>query len=99
MDNALKFTPKGGRVKVALKPSEGEVEFSIQDSGPGIPKEQQSLIFERYRQGKAEKESEGVGLGLAIVKKILDLHDASIRVFSSPNEGAAFSFSLPVYSA
>ena len=99
MDNALKFTPEGGKVVVALKPTEKEVEFSIRDSGPGIAKEQQSLIFERYRQGKAEKENEGAGLGLAIVKKILDLHDASIRVFSMPNQGASFSFSLPVYSS
>ena len=99
MDNALKFTPDGGRVSVALRPTDREVEITIRDSGPGIPKEQQSLIFERYRQVKAEKQEEGVGLGLAIVKKILELHDASIQVFSNPNEGASFSFCLPVYVA
>ena len=99
MDNALKFTPEGGKVAVQLKPSDRQVEITIKDSGPGIPKEQQSLIFQRYRQVKSEKQEEGVGLGLAIVKKILELHDASIKVLSMPNEGAAFSFSLPVYVA
>lgn len=99
MDNALKFTPQGGKVAVQLKPSDRQVEITIKDSGPGIPKEQQSLIFQRYRQVKSEKQEEGVGLGLAIVKKILELHDASIKVLSMPNEGAAFSFSLPVYVA
>ncbi len=97
MDNALKFTPEGGSVTVTIKPNKENVEIAIKDSGPGIAKENQQLVFERYRQTKTGKEKEGAGLGLAIVRKIMDLHNASIKVFSKPNEGTTFSFQLPVY--
>ncbi|WP_422350298.1 sensor histidine kinase [Flagellimonas sp.] len=98
MDNALKFTPEGGEVTVKLESEEDHVEVTIKDSGPGIKKDNQALIFERYRQTKAGQEKEGAGLGLAIVKKIMEIHDSSIKVFSKPNEGTSFSFSLPVYA-
>jgi len=97
MDNALKFTPEGGAVTVEIKSLKKDVEISIKDSGPGIAKEHQQLVFERYRQTKTGKEKEGAGLGLAIVRKIMELHNASIRVFSQPKEGTTFSFSLPIY--
>lgn len=98
LDNALKFTPNGGNVSVKLVAHSNRVQVVIQDSGPGIKKENQSLIFERYRQTKTGVEKEGVGLGLAIVKKIMEIHNSSIKVLSKPNEGTSFSFSLPVYS-
>ncbi|MEN1785221.1 MAG: HAMP domain-containing sensor histidine kinase [Bacteroidota bacterium] len=97
MDNALKFTPEGGQVTVAIHPSDTDVEIAIRDSGPGIAKADQQLVFERYRQSKTGKEKEGAGLGLAIVRKIMDLHNARIQVFSKPDEGTTFSFSLPIY--
>ena len=98
MDNALKFTPEGGAVVVKILPDTDAVEITIKDSGPGILPENQALIFERYRQTKTGQQKEGAGLGLAIVKKIMELHNASIKVLSRPDEGTAFSFSLPVYS-
>ncbi|TAI46961.1 sensor histidine kinase [Flagellimonas allohymeniacidonis] len=98
MDNALKFTPEGGKVIVKIESENDNVEVTIQDSGPGIKQENQALIFERYRQTKTGEQKEGSGLGLAIVKKIMEIHDSRIRVFSKPNEGTAFSFSLPVYA-
>ena len=97
MDNALKFTPENGEIIVGIKLVKKSVEIAIKDSGPGIAKENQQLVFERYRQTKTGKEKEGAGLGLAIVRKIIELHDASIKVFSRPNEGTTFSFSLPVH--
>ena len=97
LDNALKFTPNGGNVRIALQDLGNSVEIRIVDTGPGIPEAQQRFIFERYRQTKSGQQKEGAGLGLAIVKKILELHNASIQVFSKPNEGTAFSFSLPLY--
>ncbi|WP_289644948.1 sensor histidine kinase [Maribacter aestuarii] len=97
MDNALKFTPEKGEIIVKIEPKGKNVEITIKDSGPGIRKENQALIFERYRQTKTTKQKEGAGLGLAIVKKIIELHNGSIKVLSKPNEGTAFSFSLPVY--
>jgi signal transduction histidine kinase len=98
MDNALKFTPAGGEVKITLRETDNNVEVRISDTGPGIPESEQSAIFERYRKASAEdSRTGGAGLGLAIVKKILELHDTGIRVQSRLNEGAAFVFQLPAY--
>ncbi|SFR53287.1 Signal transduction histidine kinase [Robiginitalea myxolifaciens] len=97
MDNAMKFTPDGGVVRMRLKSGKEAVEVCIADSGPGIAPGQEALIFERYRQSKTGKEKEGAGLGLAIVRKIMELHNATIKVLSPPEQGASFSFSLPVF--
>ena len=98
MDNALKFTPEHGEVRVSIVAKEDKVEIMIKDSGPGIQQEHQALIFERYRQTKTGKQKEGAGLGLAIVKKIVELHNSSINVFSKPDEGTTFVFSLPIHT-
>jgi signal transduction histidine kinase len=98
LDNALKFTPAGGEVLIELKLHDGQVEVRIADNGPGIPEAEQSAIFDRYRKSTSEpSQTAGAGLGLAIVKKILELHDATIRVQSRLNEGSAFMFELPAY--
>ncbi|MBK8563603.1 MAG: HAMP domain-containing histidine kinase [Saprospiraceae bacterium] len=97
MDNALKFTQAGGKVSIALRAMGRSVEVRIADNGPGIPEAEQSAIFERYRMAApVEQKNPGAGLGLAIAKKILELHDATIRVQSKLNEGTAFMFQLPV---
>ena len=99
MDNALKFTPNGGTVTLKLCQNQNNVEVMVKDTGVGISEQDQVYIFERYRKAKpATKENFGAGLGLAIVKKILDIHQASIKVISRPNQGAAFHFDLPVYA-
>lgn len=98
MDNALKFTPANGSVKIAISKNQSHVNIAIVDSGPGIPKAEQSYIFERYRQSKTHHKSEGAGIGLAIVKKILEIHNSTIRVISQPNVGTTFQFHLPVYT-
>ena len=100
MDNALKFTPKGGNVTIALQEMDKTVEVKIADTGPGIPENEQSFIFERYRKSERvnNEKQQGAGLGLAIAKKILELHDATIRVNSRLNEGTTFLFRLPAYS-
>ena len=96
LDNALKFTPAGGDVKLALKADDEKVHISIADSGPGIPEAEQSHIFDRYyKQEPNKKSNKGAGLGLAIVQKMLELHDAKITVSSRLNEGATFAFDLP----
>ena len=98
MDNAIKFTPEFGEIVIKVKALETHVEVVVQDSGPGIDKESQALIFERFRQTRIGREKEGAGLGLAIVKKILDIHDSKITVLSNPNSGTKFSFELPIYN-
>ncbi|MEO1262791.1 MAG: HAMP domain-containing sensor histidine kinase [Bacteroidota bacterium] len=97
MDNALKFTPEGGLVTISLNNCENNVEVRVSDTGPGISEKDQAAIFERYRQSTLDKKGKGAGLGLAIVRKILELHDATIRVQSKMNEGTAFMFQLPAY--
>ncbi|NJL76786.1 MAG: ATP-binding protein, partial [Saprospiraceae bacterium] len=74
LDNALKFTPAHGKVGIQLLIAEKSVEIKISDTGPGIPKDLQSAIFERYRKADVNSEHDkGAGLGLAIVKKILEI--------------------------
>ena len=97
MDNAVKFTPENGEIVMKIKTLETQVEVVIQDSGPGIDKANQALIFERYKQTKIGREKEGAGLGLAIVKKIMDIHESKITVLSNSNKGTEFSFELPIY--
>jgi len=98
LDNALKFTPDEGTITLLLRHSEKNVECTVKDTGMGISEQDQTFIFERYRKAKAaNKGNFGAGLGLAIVKKILDIHNASIKVISEPNQGSTFQFALPVY--
>ncbi|MEO0628141.1 MAG: sensor histidine kinase, partial [Bacteroidota bacterium] len=83
MDNAIKFTPHGGSVRLTMHSNNDSVEVSVADSGPGIPEEDQAHIFDRYKKAyrtSGGKANQGAGLGLAIVKKILELHNQSIQV-------------------
>ena len=99
MYNAVKFTPNNGKITLELNPTNTFVEIKIADTGPGISEEDQSHIFDRYRKATRKgRSNSGAGLGLAIAKKILELHDASIRVQSKLNEGTAFMFQLPTYT-
>ncbi len=100
MDNSLKFTPQGGEVTIELRSDKNNVIVSIQDNGPGIPKEEQSFIFERFKKASKGKEQKaGAGLGLAIAKKIVEIHESTIRVISQPNQGTTFEFNLPQYAS
>jgi len=100
MDNALKFTPDSGTVTIGLQELKNGVQIMVSDTGPGIPAEEQAFIFDRYRKNNktaTQTANNGAGLGLAIVKKILELHNANIRVQSQVNKGTSFSFALPTY--
>jgi signal transduction histidine kinase len=99
LDNAFKFTNDGGSVTVQLTQTRAGVRVNIVDTGIGIAAEDQSFIFERYKQlTKEHTPQKGMGIGLAIVKKILELHQASIDVFSEPGKGTTFQFELPYRS-
>lgn len=98
LDNAVKYGRSGGSVAVDGRTlSDGRIELSVRDDGPGIPPEAQSRIFERfYRADKARsREQGGTGLGLAIVKHIVQAHGGEARVASEPGKGAAFFITLP----
>lgn len=97
LSNAIKHTPEKGNICLCLKKIEGlepYLEISVKDSGKGIPKEQQQLIFERFYQMK-EDCNNGTGIGLTLVKNLTDLHNGTIRVDSTPNCGSTFIVSIP----
>ncbi|CAN7142703.1 MULTISPECIES: ATP-binding protein [unclassified Variovorax] len=86
LDNAVKYTPEGGRVDVGIAASPDGVELSVEDSGPGLPAEERSRVLDRfYRSG--EPQAAGSGLGLAIVKSIADLHGATLAIDGSGSLG------------
>jgi two-component system, NtrC family, sensor histidine kinase GlrK len=95
--NAVKFTPEGGQVTVSAKPIEKAVEVSVSDTGPGIPKESLTVIFEKFRQGtvKGPLQMKGTGLGLAMAKQIITSHGGKIWAESEPGRGSTFIFVLP----
>ncbi|HEY9027797.1 MAG TPA: PAS domain S-box protein [Burkholderiaceae bacterium] len=99
LTNAIKFTPRGGRVQVLLQRVNSHVELSVSDSGIGIPASFLPQVFDRFsqRDGSSTRSHGGLGLGLAICKQLVELHGGSIRA-ASPGEGqgATFSVDLPV---
>ena len=97
IDNALKFTPKGGEVRVNMQVKKGQVEVAVENSGSYIEQEAIPSLFDRYFKGRKENK-ESTGLGLAIVKNILDLHKSIIRVSSDREVGTSFVFDLPLRS-
>ncbi len=96
--NAIRFTPIGGEVTIAVSKRPKSVAVSVSDTGPGIPDEEIPRIFDRfYRSAQGEEApSDSSGLGLAIVKRILDLHESRITVISKLNAGTRFEFELPL---
>jgi len=98
ISNSIKFTPKGGWIKVICTEEDGEVLVSVRDSGVGIAKEDIPKLFDKFTQfsrkvGPGEK---GTGLGLAIVKKLVEIHGGKIRVESEVDQGTIFTISLPL---
>jgi len=96
LDNAIKYTPKGGRVRLDVTSADGKRSVVVSDTGIGIPADQLPRIFERfYRGDAARREAEGAGLGLAIARWISDLHGARIA-FSSTAQGTRVEVDFPV---
>jgi two-component system, OmpR family, sensor kinase len=98
VDNAIKYTPPGGTVRVSLSKADGSAEVVVADNGIGIPAEDLPRIFDRfYRVDKARSRSQGgSGLGLSIAKWIAEAHGGSIRVESRPGVGSTFVVTLPI---
>jgi heavy metal sensor kinase len=98
LDNAIKYTPQGGTVTLALGQEDGSARIEVSDTGIGIPPEEQAKIFDRfYRVDKARsRELGGSGLGLSIAKWIAELHRGTITVHSTPHEGSTFTVFLPL---
>jgi two-component system phosphate regulon sensor histidine kinase PhoR len=97
LDNALKYGPRGGEVRLSARPVPGGAELAVSDQGPGIPPEDLPRVFERfYRVEKGRsREAGGTGLGLAIVKHVAEAHGGRAWVDSRPGKGAVFRIFVP----
>ena len=101
LDNAVKFSPAGEEVRVSAFQQDSRVRIEVSDRGPGVPPDQQRLIFEKFGRGKTTSSpgTPGTGLGLYIARSIVEAHGGVLEVSSWPDAGATFTLSLPVDSA
>ena len=97
IDNAVKYTPEGGFVRVSVKENKEEIEFSVQDSGIGIPVDQKERVFGKFFRATnaLKRETEGSGLGNFIVKNIIEAHNGKIWFESEEGKGSTFYFTMP----
>jgi signal transduction histidine kinase len=93
LSNALRHTPTGGRITLAVKPSPERVRIEVSDTGPGISPEYRDAIFQKFFRGPGS--TKGAGLGLYIAKEIVEAHGGRIGVDSAVGEGSTFWFELP----
>jgi heavy metal sensor kinase len=99
LDNAIKYTPEGGRVDVSLERSPTHVRVAVRDAGVGIPPELLPRVFERFFRADPARSQNGTGLGLAIAKWIANVHQAEISVESQLGVGSAFTVAFPAQSS
>ncbi|MDX6427185.1 MAG: hypothetical protein QOD52_2590 [Gaiellaceae bacterium] len=96
IDNAVKYSPTGGPVEVRVSQANGSVVVSVRDHGPGIKRDDQRLIFEKFGRVAAGNTKPGTGLGLYIARSIVETHGGTIAVSSAPGRGSTFTVKLPV---
>ena len=99
LENALKYTGDGGHITLTMfHRTSQRVEVSVCDSGPGIPEEEQQRIFlDRVRLPQTSNQTTGYGVGLAVCRRIVEVHGGRIWVISKPDEGACFTFTVPIW--
>ncbi len=97
VDNAVKYVPEGGWIRLAARTEDGRLRVSVSDSGPGIEPRHLPRLFERFYRVDAGRSREvgGTGLGLSIVKNLVEAMGGRIWVESAPNRGTTFTFTLP----
>src|SRR5215212_130609 len=97
LSNAIKFTPAGGRVSTSVRTADSQLTIQIEDTGPGIPLNEQETIFQPFIRGsQGRRIVEGMGLGLSIAREILVAHGGDISLESTPSAGSRFILQLPV---
>jgi signal transduction histidine kinase len=96
IDNAVKYSPEDGEVRVTAAASDGRVRISVRDQGPGIPRDQHGRIFEKFARAEVPGGSKpGTGLGLFIARSIAEAHGGTLEISPDPREGATFVLTLP----
>ncbi|MCK5164022.1 MAG: HAMP domain-containing histidine kinase, partial [Desulfobacula sp.] len=97
LDNAIKFSKKGARIEVQVKAQNNDIQISIKDQGPGIPKENLKTIFQKFYTAttRSDIKNQGAGMGLAISKAIITAHNGSISVQSQKGSSSTFFITLP----
>jgi two-component system phosphate regulon sensor histidine kinase PhoR len=98
VDNAVRFTPEGGAVRIMAERRNGSIEVRVADTGVGIPPEALPRLFERfYRVDPARsRDGGGTGIGLAIARSVVEAHGGTIRAESEPGKGSTFTFDVPI---
>ncbi|HSU86342.1 MAG TPA: heavy metal sensor histidine kinase [Chthoniobacterales bacterium] len=95
VDNAVRFTPDGGRIEISLRSTQEHAEIAVEDTGCGIAAEHISRVLDRFYRVDASRSSEGTGLGLALVKSIADLHGGTVAVSSEEGRGTRVTLRFP----
>ena len=95
LDNAVRYTPAGGSIRVQVSGTADETLVTVRDTGPGIPPEEEKRIFELFFRGRGQKRIPGTGLGLPIAQRIAEAHGGRIEVETTLGEGSAFHVFLP----
>jgi signal transduction histidine kinase len=96
LDNAVKYTPQGGRVDVQVGRQDGAAVLRVRDSGAGIPPDELPHVFDRLFRGDTSRAERGLGLGLSLVKAVVEAHGGTVSVASEPGRGSAFTVLLPL---
>jgi signal transduction histidine kinase len=96
IDNAVKYTPSGGRVDIEVGRAADAAVLQVRDTGPGIPADELPRIFDRLFRGDTSRAERGLGLGLSLVKAIIEAHGGTVEVDSEPGRGSVFTVRLPL---
>ena len=95
LDNAVKYTPSGGKITLSVQPYELFCRVDVCDTGPGIPEQERPRIFQRFYRAENTWESEGVGVGLYLTRQIMECQGGFVKVYSNVGQGSMFSLFLP----
>ncbi|MCK5319437.1 MAG: ATP-binding protein, partial [Anaerolineales bacterium] len=98
LSNANRYAPTGGEIKLSAEVKDSELLVKVSDNGPGIPLDEQDLVFKPYHRVKNQPDR-SLGLGLSIAKSLVELHSGKIWLDSQPGKGSTFSFTIPVGGA